>query len=114
MMREKGDFRMLNEIGMAAFEESVRSQIEEERSSRGMTESSLGKLAFPHVADARRKVQSIRKGQGAGENRKPQQLRGTDISNLCEAVGLSWKKVFDQAIKHAERVQEEARLTAIR
>ena len=54
MMREKGDFRMLNEIGMAAFEESVRSQIEEERSSRGMTESSLGKLAFPHVADARR------------------------------------------------------------
>ena len=31
MMREKGDFRMLNEIGMAAFEESVRSQIEEER-----------------------------------------------------------------------------------
>lgn len=114
MMREKGEFRMLNEIGMAAFEESVRSQIEEERSSRNMTESSLGKLAFPHVADARRKVQSIRKGQGAGENRKPQQLRGTDILNLCEAVGLPWKKVFDQAIKYAERVQEEARLAAIK
>ena len=87
MMREKGVVYMLNEIGMAAFEESVRSQ---------------------------RKVQSIRKGQGSGENRKPQQLRGTDILNLCEAVGLSWKKVFDHAIKHAERVQEEARLAAIK
>ena len=114
MMREKGVVYMLNEIGMAAFEESVRSQIESERSSRNMTEAALGKLAFPHVADARRKVQSIRKGQGSGENRKPQQLRGTDILNLCEAVGLSWKKVFDLAIKHAERVQEEARLAAIK
>ena len=114
MVREKGEFHMLNEIGMAAFEESVRMQVEEERSSRGMTESSLGKLAFPHVADARRKVQSIRKGQGAGENRKPQQLRGTDILNLCEAVGLSWKKVFSQAIQYAEKVQEDARLASIK
>ena len=41
MMREKGDFRMLNEIGMAAFEESVRSQIEEERNLRSESWRSL-------------------------------------------------------------------------
>lgn len=104
---------MLNEIGMTVFEETVRQILEERRSQLNMTEQALGVLAFPHVADSRRKVQSIRKGQGTGANRKPQQLRGTDIINMCEALGLAWKEVIKKGLEAAKTAQEEARLTAV-
>ena len=76
-------------------------------SARHLTEQALGSLAFPHVADSRRKVQSIRKGQGSGENRKPQQLRMTDVMNLLAALGLPWEKVIKQAFADAETAQKE-------
>lgn len=88
----EGGLSMFNETGMIAFEDAVRRLLEERRAQLNMTELALGKLAFPHVADPRRKVQSIRKGQGAGDKRKPQQFRGTDILNLCEALGLNLEK----------------------
>lgn len=112
MSMGKGVLQVLNETGMVAFEEAIRQALEERRAQLNMTELALGKLAFPHVADARRKVQSIRKGQGKPDengNRKPQQLRGTDILNLCEALGLSWDKVMKQAKSEAEKAQEEER-----
>lgn len=109
----KEDSQMLNEQGMAAFENAIRQIFETRRTELNMTEQALGLLAFPHVVDGRRKVQSIRKGQGAGDKRKPQQLRGTDILNLCEALGLSWKKVIADALEAAKQTQDAARLEAI-
>lgn len=113
MSREKGVLQVLNEIGMTVFENTVRRTLEERRSQLNMTEQALGVLAFPHVADSRRKVQSIRKGQGSGPNRKPQQLRGTDILNMCEALGLSWKDVLAKGLEEAKAAQESARLAAL-
>ena len=107
MIGGKGDMQVLNETGMAAFEESIRKALEERRKVIGMTEQALGSLAFPHVADSRRKVQSIRKGQGSGENRKPQQIRMTDVMNLLAALGLPWEKVIKQAFADAETAQKE-------
>ena len=105
---------MLNETGMTVFENAVRRILEERRIELHMTELALGRLAFPHVADPRRKVQSIRRGQGTGEKRKPQQFRGTDILNMCEALGLNWGKVIRQAREEADAVQEQERLAAVR
>ena len=99
--------QVLNETGMVAFEESIRKALEERRTVIGMTEQALGSLAFSHVADSRRKVQSIRKGQGSGENRKPQQLRMTDVMNLCAALGLPWADAIKQALAEADRAQKE-------
>lgn len=107
MTEGKGEMQVLNETGMVAFEESIRKALEERRTVIGMTEQALGSLAFPHVADSRRKVQSIRKGQGSGENRKPQQLRMTDVMNLCAALGLPWSDVIKQALAEADRAQKE-------
>ncbi len=114
MSREKGVFQVLNEKGMAVFEDTVRQTLEERRAQLNMTEQALGVLAFPHVADSRRKVQSIRKGQGSGANRKPQQLRGTDILNMCEALGLPWKEVIGKGLENAKIAQEVDRLAAIK
>ncbi len=105
-----GGGKMLNETGMLAFESAIRKIFEERRKQLNMTELALGRLAFPHVADPRRKIQSIRKGQGGGEKRKPQQLRGADIVNLCEALGLSWEKTIKQAKNEADSEQEKERL----
>ena len=110
MSIQKGAIQVLNEEGMAVFENAVRRTLEERRSELNMTEQALGVLAFPHVIDSRRKVQSIRKGQGSKGKRKPQQLRGTDILNLCEALGLQWKKVIANALEEAKQAQEIARL----
>ena len=110
MSKEKGATLVLNEEGMAVFENAIRRTLEERRSELNMTEQALGVLAFPHVIDSRRKVQSIRKGQGSKDKRKPQQLRGTDILNLCEALGLQWKKVVADALEEARKAQEATRL----
>lgn len=107
MVVGKKEFVMLNESGMIAFEQSVRDTLEARRAAIGMSEQALGKLAFPFVADSRRKVQSIRKGQGSGENRKPQNLRLADVMNLCVALGLSWEKVVKKAEQDAETAQQE-------
>ena len=101
---------VLNEKGMVIFEDTIRNTLEERRFQLNMTEQALGVLAFPHVIDSRRKVQSIRKGQGSGENRKPQQLRGTDILNMCEALGLSWKEVISKGLEEAKLIQEAERI----
>ena len=106
MVAGKKEIDMLNESGMIAFEQSVRDSLEERRAAIGMSEQALGKLAFPFVADSRRKVQSIRKGQGSGENRKPQNLRLADVMNLCVALGLSWDKVIKKAQQDAEEAQQ--------
>ena len=50
MIGGKGDMQVLNETGMAAFEESIRKALEERRKVIGMTEQALGSLAFPHLA----------------------------------------------------------------
>lgn len=113
MSKGKGVLQVLNETGMTVFEDTVRRTLEERRALLNMTEQALGVLAFPHVADSRRKVQSIRKGQGSGQNRKPQQLRGTDILNMCEALGLPWKEVIGKGLDEAKAVQEAARRASL-
>ena len=47
MIGGKGDMQVLNETGMAAFEESIRKALEERRKVIGITEQALGSLAFP-------------------------------------------------------------------
>ena len=78
MIGGKGDMQVLNETGMAAFEESIRKALEERRKVIGMTEQALGSLGFPHVADS-----------------------------LLAALGLPWEKVIKQAFADAETAQKE-------
>ncbi len=105
---------MLNETGIHVFENALRDIFEERRKMLNMTELALGKLAFPYIADPRRKIQSIRRGQGRGDKRKPQQFRGSDILNLCEALGLSWEKTIRQAKAMADSEVERERLENVK
>ncbi len=61
-------------------------------------DKALGEQAFGWVTYPNMKIQVI-KGKGG---KKPQQLRFTDIVNLCEALGLSWVDVCKEAVKSSK------------
>ena len=94
---------MFTEKQMDDFESAVRSILEGKRTEQKMSEADLGAKAFPHAKDSRRKVQSIRKGQGAGANRKPQKLRLPEVMNLCEALSVDFFEVIYEAKKQASK-----------
>ena len=84
---------MLTKDEMAIFEQAVREVIEEQQKKIGLSDESVGKMAFSFMPFPRMKVQAIKRGQGKAGQRQPQQLRWADMINLCESVGLSWVDV---------------------
>ncbi len=90
---------MLTKEDMSALEAAIRSSLLARKREISISDESLGKMAFPFMANPTGKVQALLVGQGAGDKRKPQTLRIGDAMNLCESLGLQWADVFRQAIK---------------
>ncbi len=90
---------MLTKEDMSALEAAIRSSLLARKREISISDESLGKMAFPLMANPTGQVQALLVGQGAGDKRKPQTLRIGDAMNLCESLGLQWADVFRQAIK---------------
>lgn len=89
---------MLNKDDMDKVDACILNQLIEKQDAIGTTDKALGEQAFGWVIYPNMKIQAI-KGKGG---KKPQQLRFTDIVNLCEALGLSWVDVCKEAIKQGK------------
>jgi hypothetical protein len=85
---------MFTEEDMLTLESHIREILEAQRRRIKMTETELGKRAFPSAGDSRRKVQSIRNKAGHG---KPQRIKIGELFNLCEALSLNWSEVLAEA-----------------
>lgn len=92
---------LLTKSSMELFDESIRSQLAARQDELRLSDKALGQMAFPFMGNPLGKVRSILIAQGSGDSKKPQNIRTTDLINLCQALGLSWKKVMEQALKAA-------------
>ena len=90
---------MLTKEEMDVFEQAVREAIESRQEAIGLSDESVGKIAFSFLPFPRMKLQTIKRGQGKAGQRQPQQLRWAEMVNLCEALGLSWVDVGREALK---------------
>lgn len=89
---------MLNKDDMDKVDACILNQLVSKQEAIGTTDKALGEQAFSWLTYPNMKIQVI-KGKGG---KKPQQLRFTDIVNLCEALGLSWVEVCKEAIKQGK------------
>lgn len=91
---------------MDAWEAHVREQLVARKRELGMSDAELGEKAFSGIAAApKAKLHFIINGQGAGDKRKPQNIRATDLMNLCEALRLSFWDVAEAARKHVKEAK---------
>lgn len=90
---------MLSKDEIAALEAAIRSTMLRRKKELSISDESLGRMAFPFMANPTGKVQALLVGQGAGDKRKPQAMRIGDAMNLCESLGLQWSDTFRQALK---------------
>lgn len=90
---------MLTKEEMDVFEQAVREAIESRQEAIGLSDESVGKIAFSFLPFPRMKLQRIKRGQGKAGQRQPQQLRWAEMVNLCEALGLSWVDVGREALE---------------
>lgn len=91
---------MFTKQEMDAWDEHIRLRLVARKKELGLSDLELGEKAFTDVAKVpKSKVQYVLTGQGAGENRKPQNLRAADLMNLCEALRLSWYDIMEDARK---------------
>lgn len=89
---------VLNKNDMDMVEAYILRILVEKQEAIGTTDKALGEQAFNWVKYPNMKIQAI-KGKG-GKAR--QQLRFTDIVNLCEALGLPWQEVCRESLKMAK------------
>lgn len=83
---------------MDLWEAHVRDQLVARKKELGISDAELGKKAFSGIAAVPKgKIHFIINGQGTGQNRKPQNIRATDLMNLCEALRLSLWDVMENA-----------------
>lgn len=94
---------MLNKEEMAELEDAVRSALVARKKELSMSDDSVGKMAFPFMANPLGKVQALLVGQGSGEKRKPQQMKLGDLLNLCESLGLPWRDVIKSAVEAVKK-----------
>ncbi len=90
---------MLNKEDMDSVDACVLKLLMERQATIGTTDKALGEQAFSWQSSPIMKIQAI-KGKGG---KKPQQLRFTEIVNLCEALGTSWQEVCRDALKNAKQ-----------
>lgn len=84
------------------FDAALRRKLHAQQEKLKLSDRALGKMAFPYMANPIGKVQALFVGQGAGENRKPQMIKTSELINLCEALGLPWRDVIKGAISEVE------------
>ena len=89
---------MLNKEDMDRVDACILEALIAKQEAIGTTDKALGEQAFPWVSSPIMKIQRF-KGRGST---KPQQMRLTDLMNLCEALGLSWSEVAKNAVKKAK------------
>ena len=86
---------MLTKEDMVRVDACILKSLVEKQDAIGTTDKALGEQAFSWNSSPIMKIQAI-KGKGG---KKPQQMRFTDMVNLCEALGLSWVDVGREALK---------------
>lgn len=89
---------MLNKEDMDRVDACILNQLIAKQEAIGTTDKALGEQAFPWITSPIMKIQRL-KGKGG---QKPQQMRLTDLMNLCEALGLSWVEVTRDAMKEVK------------
>lgn len=93
---------MLNKEEADTLENAIRSTLIAQKNKLLLSDDAVGKIAFHFMKNPRGKVQALLVGQGAGDKRKPQYMKISDIVNLCEALGLQWADVIRAAIKEVK------------
>lgn len=95
---------MLTKDDMDRVDACILKSFVEKQDAIGTTDKALGEQAFSWNSSPIMKIQAI-KGKGG---KKPQQLRFTDIVNICEALGLSWAEICRDALKAAKATGNKA------
>lgn len=93
---------MLTKEGMVIFDEAIRALLVARKSELRLSEKALGQMAFSYMGKPAGKVRNILIEQGAGEKKKPQEIRLADLVNLCQALGLNLHDVIRTALKQAD------------
>lgn len=93
---------MLTKEGMIIFDEAIRSLLVARKAELKLSEKALGQMAFPYMGKPAGKVRSLLVEQGAGEKKKPQEIRLADLVNLCQALGLNIHDVIRSGLKEAD------------
>lgn len=86
---------MLTKDEMELCDDIIRQKFADEQKRMGKSDEYIGGLAFGWIKSPRMKMQVIK----GASTKKPQQMRFTDMVNLCEALGLSWVDVGREALK---------------
>lgn len=94
---------MFSKLEMDEWEDIIRQRLVARKKELGLSDVELGKIAFGDVAKfPKSKISCLLVGQGAGNERKPQNIRAADLMNLCEALRLSWYDVMNEAHKQVK------------
>ena len=93
---------MLTKDGMVIFDDAIRTQLAARQKELKLSDKALGQMAFPFMGNPLGKVRSILIAQGAGEDKKPQNLRMADLVNLCQALVLNLHDVIRMGLKQAD------------
>lgn len=94
---------MLTKEDMEQVEACILQRILEKQELIRTTDKALGEQAFPWLEHPIMKIQRL-KGKGG---QQPQQIRLTDLMNLCEALGLSWVDVGREALKEVKAAKKK-------
>ena len=94
---------MLTKDEMDSVDGALRDAIVTEQARLGKSDEFIGKQAFGWVKSPRMKMQAIK----GASTKKAQQLRLTDVINLCEALGLSWVDEVRKALKNVKKKTSE-------
>ncbi len=86
---------MLTKEEMDIFDDYLRKRFSEEQKRLKKTDEYIGKQAFCWIKSPRMKMQVIK----GASTKKAQQMRFTDVINLCEVLGLSWIEEAKAALK---------------
>ena len=93
---------------MDAWDAHIRSQLVARKKELGLSDMELGEKAFTGLAASPKgKLHFILNGQGAANNRKPQNIRAADLMNLCEALRLSVWDVMEGARKFVKETPKQ-------
>ncbi|WP_022655016.1 hypothetical protein [uncultured Desulfovibrio sp.] len=93
---------MLTKEGMVVFDEAIRALLVARKAELKLSEKVLGQMAFPYMGKPSGKVRSILVEQGAGDSKKPQEIRLADLVNLCQALGLNLHDVIRSGLRQAD------------
>ena len=76
-------------------ERRIIEMLQELRKEKGLSELEWGKLAYPEIADPRRKIQALKNNQGNGH---PQRLKVGDMTRLAKALDYDPVRLYSKAL----------------